>query len=294
MFPLPRWANLPAAPQGIRYRLVYFHDYDLLRWEVYAAVWWILRFSSVWMTCGQVAEAVLNFGDRLKSVEEKYSRLAWQFSEKSYVNVKEFMNHRLELVLRWGCPLQPGDRILELGCGDGYLGCLLARHGLRYTGTDIAPGMIEAAQQRAQAQGVEAEFFIMDMNHPIVDGEFEAIISFARTFFVYTHEPLKLLRWMRVHTLKKVIVDWNHLCPMSLHAAAQIVQEAGFMRVGFRPFLVPMKRRIPQIAQRLLYDLEAFPPLGLLLTRRKFFVLIKGEVDSSQVTPANSNAPKAR
>ena len=225
------------------------------------------------------------------SVEEKYSRLAYQFSEKSYVNVEEFMNHRLELVLRWGYPLQPGDRLLELGCGDGYLGCLLARRGLRYTGIDIAPGMIEAARQRAQAQGVQAKFLVMDMNHPRIDGEFEAIISFSRTFFTYAHKPLELLRWIKAHTRKKVMVDWNHLCTLPLHKAVQLVREAGFVRVGARPFLVPMKRRIPRVGQLLLYALEVASPLGFFLTRKKFFVIIKGEVDPSQIAPTNGGAP---
>lgn len=211
------------------------------------------------------------------SLEEKYSKLALDFSEKSYVNLEELMNHRLDLVLRWGCPLLPGDRVLELGCGDGYLGCLLAKRGIRYWGVDIAPRMIEAARQRAQTQGVRAEFLIMDMNHPTIDEQFDAIISFF-TFFMYARQPLEVLRWMRAHVLRKVVVDWNHLCPLSLHEAVQIVREAGFVRVEFRPFLVPMKRKIPKVVQYLLYVLETVPSLGILLTRRKFSVVIKGEV----------------
>jgi SAM-dependent methyltransferase len=212
------------------------------------------------------------------TVEEKYSQLAQKFAENSYVNVEEFMNHRLELIVRWGRSLQPGDRVLELGCGDGYLGCLLAGHGFQYTGTDIAPGMVEAARQRAQTQRVKAEFSVMNMNRPMMDQEFEAIVSF-RTFFMYAQEPLKLLSWMREHTLKKIVVDWSHLCAMTVEEAAQIVREADFVRVGSRPFLVPMTRRLPRVGQRLLYALEAAPPLGLFLTRRKFFMVIKGDVD---------------
>lgn len=211
------------------------------------------------------------------SLEEKYSRLAWQFSENSYANVEELMNHRLELVLHWGCPLEPGDRVLELACGDGYLGCLLAGYGIRYVGTDIAPGMVEAARRRAQAQGVRAEFFVMDMNRPTINEEFEGIISF-RTFYTYARNPLELLRWMRAHSRKKILVDWNHLCSLSLHEAVQLVREAGFVRVEFRPFLVPMTRRLPWTAQRVLYALERVPRLGLWLTRRRFSVIIKGEV----------------
>jgi ubiquinone/menaquinone biosynthesis C-methylase UbiE len=63
------------------------------------------------------------------SLEEKFSRAAWGFSERSYANLNAFMGHRLDLILRWGALLNPGDRVLELCCGDGYLGCLLAKWG---------------------------------------------------------------------------------------------------------------------------------------------------------------------
>ena len=211
------------------------------------------------------------------NLEEKYSRLAWGFSEKSYVNLEEFMGRRLNLILRWGMPLSPGDRVLELGCGDGYLGCLLARYGVEYWGADIAPGMVEAARERARAQGVNAKFIVMDMNDPLLKESFDAIIALPRTFFTYARDPLKVLRWMRFHTSKKIIVDWNHLCPISLSEAVQYVQAAGFGHIAVRPFLVPTSRNISRVTQRLLYALESLPRIGLFLTRKKFSVLIKGE-----------------
>jgi len=60
MLRLPRWAGLPGAPRRARYRLVYFHDYDLLRWAVYVAAMQIVRFSGIRMTCGQVAAAIVD------------------------------------------------------------------------------------------------------------------------------------------------------------------------------------------------------------------------------------------
>ena len=48
------------------------------------------------------------------------------------------------MVLSWGTNLQAGDTVLELCCGDGSLAYWLAKEGLCYTGTDLAPGMIEA------------------------------------------------------------------------------------------------------------------------------------------------------
>jgi SAM-dependent methyltransferase len=211
------------------------------------------------------------------SPEEKFSRLAWGFSEKSYANLEEFMGHRLDLILRWGAPLSPGDRVLELGCGDGYLGCLLAKCGMEYWGVDIAPGMVEVARERARAQGVDAKFLVMDINNPSLEESFDVIIALMRSFFTYAREPLKVLHWMRLHTSKKIIVDWNHFCSIPLREAIQYVRVAGFGHVDVRPFLVPMKRNIPRIAQKLLYALESLPQIGLFLTQKKFSVLIKGE-----------------
>ena len=211
------------------------------------------------------------------SLEEKYSRIAWGFSERSYVNLDAFMGHRLDLILRWGAPLNPGDRVLELGCGDGYLGCLLVRYGLEYWGADIAPGMVEAARERARAQGVNAKFLVMDINDPSLEESFDVIIALMRSFFTYAREPLKVLRWMRLHTSKKIIIDWNHLCSIPMREAIQYVHAAGFGHVTVRPFLVPTSRNIPRVVQRLLYVLEPLPQIGLFLTRKKFSVLIKGE-----------------
>jgi len=149
--------------------------------------------------------------------------------------------------------------------------------GWNIGGVDIAPGMVEVARERARAQGVNAWFEVMDIHDLSIEESFDAIIALMRTFFAYTRDPLKVLRWMRSHASKKIIVDWNHFCPLSLREAVQYVRMAGFGHVAVRPFLVPMNRKISGVAQRFLYVLESWPRIGLFLTRKKFFVLIKGE-----------------
>src|SRR5580704_7092681 len=47
---------------------------------------------------------------------------------------------------------QPGEHILDLGCGDGVLTEKIAAAGAAVLGADAAPDMIEAARQR----GLEA------------------------------------------------------------------------------------------------------------------------------------------
>src|ERR1700749_3917681 len=50
-----------------------------------------------------------------------------------------------------------GERILDLGCGTGYLTHLIARAGARVIGIDKSPAMIE----RAQAAYPDLDFRIM-------------------------------------------------------------------------------------------------------------------------------------
>lgn len=49
---------------------------------------------------------------------------------------------------------QPGDRVLELGCGTGRDAVALARSGIQVVATDVAPGMVERTERRAAAMGV--------------------------------------------------------------------------------------------------------------------------------------------
>jgi hypothetical protein len=54
-------------------------------------------------------------------IASKYDRIAERFAESSYANVAFDMQHRFRLTMSWGVSLLPGDSVLELGCGDGYL-----------------------------------------------------------------------------------------------------------------------------------------------------------------------------
>lgn len=209
---------------------------------------------------------------------EKYTKLAQGFTERSYANPEELMRRRGEMIISWGRALQTGDSVLELCCGDGSLAPWLARKGLHYTGTDLAPGMIEAARAKAALHAVPARFFEMDINNPVVTEKFDCIFGF-RTFFTYCESPKSTLQKLRPQVSQRIIVDWNRYSSVSLGNAVAAVREAGFRNVSYRPFLVPLKRRLPPLVQNVLYLLEKVPLLGLLPTRWKFSVIIKGEVE---------------
>ena len=68
---------------------------------------------------------------------------------------------------------QPGEAILDLGCGDGQLSMLLQDRGARITGVDIDPQAVEAAQGR----GIDAR--LQDAQALKFPAEFDAVFSHA-------------------------------------------------------------------------------------------------------------------
>jgi ubiquinone/menaquinone biosynthesis C-methylase UbiE len=60
--------------------------------------------------------------------------------------------------------VQPGDRILEMGCGTGSLTLRCARRGAQVTAIDISPRMLAVARRRASAAGLadQIQWHLMD------------------------------------------------------------------------------------------------------------------------------------
>jgi trans-aconitate methyltransferase len=74
---------------------------------------------------------------------------------------------------------QPGERILDLGCGDGVLTAKIAAAGADVVAVDAAPDMVAAAR----AKGLEAR--VMPGQRLVFEREFDAVFSNAA------------LHWMR-------------------------------------------------------------------------------------------------
>ena len=54
--------------------------------------------------------------------------------------------------------LQPGERVVDLGCGDGNASLLAAAAGAQVTGVDPAPRLLEVAAARAAERGLDVTF----------------------------------------------------------------------------------------------------------------------------------------
>lgn len=58
--------------------------------------------------------------------------------------------------------LQPGQRVLDLGCGPGLYAARLAARGLRVTGLDFSRRSLDYARAQAEAQGLDIEYRYQD------------------------------------------------------------------------------------------------------------------------------------
>jgi SAM-dependent methyltransferase len=210
-------------------------------------------------------------------IPTKYDGLADQFTERTYTNLRFYMRHRLAVVTSWGRPLQKGDSILELGCGDGYLARLFVQYGLQYHGVDLSPRMVAAGKRRLRDSGLAGEFTIANVEQMPFTEPFDAVVSFMGTFFDYVQSPLAFLKRLRPYVRKKLVVDLSPRFDLTIRGGVAMLREAGFRNVSWRPFLVPQQKRLPTWFLRSLVLCEDVPLLRTLPLRWKFHCLLTGE-----------------
>jgi SAM-dependent methyltransferase len=95
-------------------------------------------------------------------VRQFWARRAAEFDREPDHVLHTVSQHKswLELLGRF-CEPAPA-KILDLGCGTGFLALLYAEMGHDVTGIDLAPEMIDIAMRKAQLAGVKVRFRVGD------------------------------------------------------------------------------------------------------------------------------------
>lgn len=160
----------------------------------------------------------------------------------------------------------PDARILDVGCGGGFLSNELARQGYQVTGVDISPESIRVARRHDKTGTVVYE--VADaFKLPYADGSFDALTAmdflehvdqpekvvkeFSRVlkpqglFFFHTFNRnifswlivIKLLEWFIVNTPKDMHVIKLFIKPSELKAYCERANMKILSMVGIRPVL---------------------------------------------------------
>ena len=83
---------------------------------------------------------------------------------------------------------QPGERILDVGCGTGQLTAQIAGSGAAVVGIDNSPAMIEEARH----QFPEIEFQLADAHDYLFEQQFDGVFSNAALHWI--NDPAKVVR----------------------------------------------------------------------------------------------------
>ena len=106
-----------------------------------------------------------------------------------YQNVTDTISDLHEIVLEQIAP-SGGERWLDLACGTGAVAERAARAGADVTGVDLAPALIETAEERARDQGLEIDYRVGDCERleEIADRSFDVVSSTCGVMFAPDHE----------------------------------------------------------------------------------------------------------
>ncbi|MFO7651817.1 MAG: methyltransferase domain-containing protein, partial [bacterium] len=106
---------------------------------------------------------------------------------------------RLTRLLR----IRPGERILDLCCGQGRFALEFARRGHPVTGVDLNPAYLRAARGAARAERLDVEWVERDMRRFRRAGAFDVVLSMY-TSFGYFEDPADDARVMAniLHSLR--------------------------------------------------------------------------------------------
>lgn len=79
--------------------------------------------------------------------------------------------------------LEPGMRVLDVGCGPGRHALALARLGLDVVGVDHSPDFVQLARAAAAEEHLAARFEQLDVRDLDHDGEFDAVLCLCQGGF---------------------------------------------------------------------------------------------------------------
>jgi SAM-dependent methyltransferase len=197
----------------------------------------------------------------------KYEPAAERWSAEAYADPASYLGHRADLVVSLGPQLWPGERVLDLACGDGGFGEFLLARGLGYLGADASEAMVAAARRRL---GDRANVDVGDLNDYAPREAVAATTCFRAIY--YARDRLAFFRHAAAYTERKLVFDLNPR-QYRLDDVRAELRAAGFDRLALRPFFAPQRFAPPAPLRAVLHAAEESGPVARLVLRFRFSYL---------------------
>ncbi|PSL00918.1 methyltransferase family protein [Murinocardiopsis flavida] len=171
------------------------------------------------------------------------------------------------------CGLPPGSSVLDIGCGTGVPTMRrLTEAGLRVTGTDISPVMLELARSNApKAELVEADMVDLDPD----TGQYDAVVAFFSVLMLPRDRiPETLAR------IRRALVPGGMFCVSMVEAdvddtpipfLGNDIHVTGYLRDELRTLLTSAGFSI-EVENAVVYapnSTQAYPEVQLFVTCRR-------------------------
>jgi SAM-dependent methyltransferase len=192
----------------------------------------------------------------------KYDRQAERWSETAYGDASAYLAHRAELVGSLGPPLERGDSLLDLACGDGGLADHLP--DTRYTGVDASPEMVRAGTEHGR------NVVLGDLNDYEPPEPVAATTCFRAIY--YASDRAAFFRRVAGYTERKFVFDLNPR-QYRVDDVRTDLRLAGFDELELRPFFSPQRFALPRLLAASLHALERSGPLASVLLAVRFSYL---------------------
>jgi SAM-dependent methyltransferase len=186
----------------------------------------------------------------------------WGQRPRDWAELAEPSNHDLFTTVFAALSVEPGMRLLDIGCGSGYALRLAGEQGARLTGLDLTPELLTIAAERApEATLVEAG---MD-ELPFPESSFDAAVGFNA--FQFADDPAGAVR-----EAARVVRVGGQV------AATTFAEPERNESTALHLALEPLRESAPQTGTHLPYGLSAPGGLERLLTDAGLEVTQSGEV----------------
>jgi SAM-dependent methyltransferase len=192
----------------------------------------------------------------------KYDSEAERWSEVAYADPASYLAHRGELVLSLGPPLEHGDVVLDLACGDA--GAADHLPGVRYVGVDASAEMVEAGKRRGR------EVVVGDLNDFEPPEPVAATTCFRAIY--YADDRAAFFRRVAGYTERKFVFDLNPRQYRVEDVCADL-RAAGFDQLELRPFFSPQRVSLSRPVASAFHALERSGPLARILLAVRFSYL---------------------